>query len=67
MKNSELKKQLGYNPMFASRENMDEAFNYLEQVAKGTGASGHVITAAMVVLNTHIEQVVEHYELAPKQ
>ncbi len=67
MNKEQLKKELGYNAIFASRDSMDEAFKYLEEVAKATDAAGHVIIAAMVVLNTHIEQVVEHYELAPKK
>lgn len=55
----ELIKQLK-NPMFASRETIDEAYDYMEMVAKASDNPMAVITACQVVVNTICKELENH-------
>lgn len=47
------------NGMFADRETLEEAFKYVDMLAKGSGKEMAVWTAVMVVTNTIAKQIKE--------
>ena len=54
-----------YNPMFASRETLEEAYVYVQDVAKESGNSAAVWVAVQVVVNTlavEMERALEEEE-----
>lgn len=47
------------NGLFADRETLEEAFKYVDQVAKASGAPIAVWTAVQIVLNTVAKEIKE--------
>ena len=62
-----VRKELGYCGLFASRETGEEAQEYVVDIAKTTENPTAVFTAAMVLLNTLIECVERDYVLLKKE
>ena len=63
MTNLELAKALKHN-MFASRDTIDEAFDYAYSIARASDNTAAVMTAVQVVVNTIAEQMIKHEEKA---
>lgn len=64
MNTTELAKSI-YNPLFADRDNLKDAFDYAFNLAQHSGNAQAVLTAMFVVLNTvskelQKEQEIEH-------
>lgn len=60
-------KSLGYNPIFAEREDLTAAMEYVIEVGKATGDSPSVVTATMIYANTLINLITDRFDLTPKQ
>lgn len=66
----EIVKAFGYGPrsMWGHRNTVEEAWDYVEKVAKGTESPPHVITAAAVLAHTMVVTLVKEGCLqAPKE
>lgn len=63
MTNLELAKSLKHG-MFASRDTIDEAFEYAYSIARASDNTAAVMTAVQVVVNTIAEQMIKNEELA---
>lgn len=53
----------GYSQLFADRDSIEEAFVYLDDIAKATDARPHVVTACMVYVNTLVKTLYENGQL----
>ena len=62
----DIKKALGFNPMFSDRETVTEAFTYLDEIASASGDAPATYTGAMVLYNSLIKHLERHYDLYPK-
>lgn len=59
MSNVELARALKHN-MFATRETIDEAFEYAHMIAKGSNNPAAVMTAVQVVVNTISNEILKN-------
>ena len=57
--------RFGYNGMFASRDTINEAFEYVTAIGDACDAKSHVVTACMVYANTLVMTLYENGMLMP--
>lgn len=65
---SEIRKALGYCGLFATRETVNEAMEYVHTIADACGKNNKVavLTAVGVFHNALIDHIVRNYDLVPK-
>jgi hypothetical protein len=57
--------RFGYNGMFATRDNINEAFEYMTMIADAEPSKAHIVTACMVYANTLVTTLYENGMLMP--
>lgn len=68
MNEEEIRKALGYCGLFASRDTVQEAMEYVHTIADACGKNNKVgvLTAVGVFHNALIDHIVRNYDLVPK-